>query len=248
MRQRIKKWPTRLMIIQTGTQMYLEKGFTATTNMMICKELDISPGQFTYHFPTKEHLLAVLVKELCEFQRCLVEEAAQEGKTSLLAVCLEFATMAAMCEENPQARDFFISAYTHPMTLDIIRRNDAERAKAVFGEYCPFWTDGDFAAVEDMVSGIEFATFMATDHSQPLEKRIRTGLDSMMRQFCVPKALRQTKIQKVLAMDYRALGRKILEDFTAYIHEQNENTVEAAFQSPDRSTTNPQGQDQVSLR
>lgn len=230
MRQRYKKWPTRLMIIKTGTRMYLEQGFTATTNMMICKELDISPGQFTYHFPTKEHLLAVLVKELCEFQWQLIEEAAEEGKTSLLAVCLEFATMAAMCEADPHIRDFFISAYTHPMTLDIIRQNDAQRAKVVFDEYCSGWTDEEFAAAEDIASGIEFAAFMATEHSQPLEKRISTGLDSLLRLFWVPRALRQTKLQKVLAMDYRALGREILHKFADYIHEQNENAVEEALQ------------------
>lgn len=230
MRQRIKKWPTRLMIIQTGTRMYLEQGFTATTNMMICKELDISPGQFTYYFPTKEHLLAVLVKELCDFQRQMIEEAAQEGKSSLLAVCLEFATMAAMCESSPQARDFILSAYIHPMTLDIIRQNDAERARVVFGEYCPGWTDGEFAAAEDIASGIEFAAFMATEHSQPLEKRISTGLDCLLRLFWVPRELRQTKLKKVLAMDYRALGKKILRDFNAYINEQNENAVEEAMQ------------------
>lgn len=230
MRQRIKKWPTRLMIIQTGTRMYLEQGFTATTNMMICKELDISPGQFTYYFPTKEHLLAVLVKALCDFQRQLIEDAAQEGRSSLLAVCLEFATMAAMCESDPHIRDCFLSAYNHPMTLDIIRQNDAERAKVVFGEYCPGWTDGDFSAAEDIASGIEFAAFMATEHSQPLEKRISTGLDCLMRLFWVSRELRQTKIQKVLAMDYRTLGSEVLRKFTDYINEQNENAVEEALQ------------------
>ena len=42
-------------------------------------------------------------------------------------------------------------------------KNDAERSKEVFKDYCPDWTDENFAEAEVLVSGIEYATLMTTD-------------------------------------------------------------------------------------
>ena len=65
-----------------------------------------------------------------------------------------------MCEEDEIARDFYISAYTHPLTLAIIRSNDTERAKQVFRDHCSGWEHAQFAEAEVLVSGIEYTTMM----------------------------------------------------------------------------------------
>ena len=44
--------------------------------------------------------------------------------------------------------------------------------------------------------------------------------------FGVPEETRKMKIAKVLAMDYRAIGRKIYEDFKKYVTETNEHNLE----------------------
>ena len=51
-----------------ASRQFLEKGYSATTVAAISKELAMSPGNLTFHFPTKEHLLAELVDLLCSFQ------------------------------------------------------------------------------------------------------------------------------------------------------------------------------------
>ena len=50
---------TRLEIIQVATRMFLEKGYTNTTTKAISDELEMSKGNLTFRYPTKEHLLAV---------------------------------------------------------------------------------------------------------------------------------------------------------------------------------------------
>ena len=127
---------TKLEIIQTATRMFLEKGYSATSIKAIAEQLDMSTGHLTFYFPTKDYLLAKLVDMLCSFQWAMVKRYVQEGESLLMAVCLELTAMAAICEENEVAKDFYLAAYTHPMTLEIIRKNDAQRAKLVFGEYC----------------------------------------------------------------------------------------------------------------
>ena len=53
--------PTRILIIKTATDMFFEHGFSKTTVAALSKEAEISTGNFTFHFPTKEHILDVLV-------------------------------------------------------------------------------------------------------------------------------------------------------------------------------------------
>ena len=217
---------TKYEIIRTATTLFLEKGYSATTPKLICDELDISTGNLTYYFPTKEHLLAILVDMLCSYQGKVVHNIVEEGATSLLALSLEMATMAVICEENEIAKDLFLSAYSSPMALEIIRKNDALRSMHIYCEFCPDWTEQQYIEAEILVSGIEYATLMTTDYSVPIQQRITGALDNIMKIYNVPESIRQQKIEKVLSMDYQTLGRNILEQFKQYVNETNENTFE----------------------
>ena len=223
---------TKIEIVQTATRMFLERGYTDTSLKAICDELDISTGNLTFYFPTKEHLLALLVKMLCRYQWEMMEHAADEGKTSLMALCLELTAMAASCEESEIAKDFYLSTYTHPMTLDIIRKNDTEKARQVFGkEYCSTWKDQNFREAELLVSGIEYATMMTTESSADLDVRIAGAIGAVMLIYNVPEEIRKMKINKVLATDYRGLGRQILRGFIEYTEGLDEEDLEALIMS-----------------
>lgn len=217
---------TRLEIIKTATSMFLEVGYSKTSPQMIAKELGISTGNLTYHYPTKEHLLAALVDKLCEFQWKFMMDEADDGISSLLAVCLEMMSMASACEEDEIAKDFFISAYQSPVCLEIIQKNDTIRAKEVFAEYCPDWTDEQFKEAEILVSGIEYATLNAIDKSVTLETRIAGALNAIMTIFNVPEKIRMIKIEKVQAIDYRAVGKRIFKEFKEYVEMTNEQAFE----------------------
>lgn len=225
---RRRKNTTKKEIIQVATRMFLNNGFTNTSAKSISDELGISNGNLTFHFQTKEHLLAVLVEMLCDFQRKMIERAVDEGDSSLLAFCLELPAMAAICEENEHAKDFYFAAYTHPITLDIIQRNDKEKAKQIMRPYCPDWTDEHFTEAEILVSGIEYATLSATSHSVPLAAQIVGALSSILMIYQVPAEICNAMVRQVLAMDYRALGSRIFEEFMQYIEEVNEHALEDA--------------------
>lgn len=218
---------TKYEIIQEGTRLFLEKGYSNTTPKLICDTLDISTGNLTYYFPTKEHLLAELVDMLCKFQAKTIQDMVEEdGVTSLLAVCIELTSMAAMSEESEIAKDLFLSSYSSPICLEIIRRNDAKRSKLVYKEFCPGWNEQQFVEAETLVSGIEFATLMTTGDSSPLEIRIAGALNSILMIYNVPEELRKQKIEKALSMDYRTQGRYVLDKFTEFVEQTNEHTFE----------------------
>ena len=217
---------TKLEIIQTATRMFLENGYSTTSIKAIANALDMSTGHLTFYFPTKEHLLAELVDMLCNFQWIQVRQYVDEGESLLMAICLELTAMAAICEENEVAKDFYLAAYTHPMTLEIIRKNDAQRAKLVFGEYCADWTQTQYTEAEILISGIEYATMMTTRESAPIDVRIAGALNNIMLIYQVPEEIRKKKIRRVLDMKYTAIGRQMLVEFIAYIEETTEQAFE----------------------
>lgn len=219
---------TRLEIIKLAAHLFMEEGYSKTTFARIARELDLSTGNITFYFPSKDHLLAVLVEELFDFQTWLMEYEAKEGKSSLLSYCLELTSIAAACEDNEVAKDFFTSTYTSPLILDLIRENDTKKTRRVFAEFRPDWTDEEFRATENIVSGIEYATIMTCEADTPLDKQIEKALDSIMMLYGVPEELRRQKIGKVLAMDYRSIGKSILDSFKEYIDKVNEDNLKTA--------------------
>ena len=223
---------TKLEIIRVASRLFLEKGYSATTIKAISSELEMSTGNLTFYFPTKEHLLAELTELLCAFQWQLMAQEADEGISSLMALCLELTAMAAMCEENAVARDFYSSAYTSPMTLEIVRKNDARRAKRVFGEALPDWTDATFREAAALVSGIEYATLMTTASSPELELRIAGALEVILQMFRVPEETRRMKIRRVLDMDYRKSGRRVFKEFVEFVEQNNEQAMEELLSRP----------------
>ena len=226
MAQEHKTSRIKLEIIQAATELFLENGFHKTTSKMVCEKAGVGTGNLTFYFPTKEHILAVLVNMMCDFQWQIMEENTDEGKSSLLSYCLELTAMAAISEASPQMSELYSAAYSHPLTLDIIRTNDVKKIKQVFGEYCKDWTEEKYLEAETIVSGIEFATLMRTEHSAPLSIRIEGALNSIMLLFGIPAGTRQMKIAKVLAMDYRAIGKNICEGFKEYAIETSEHALE----------------------
>lgn len=146
--------------------------------------------------------------------------------STLLAVCLELMTMAAAAEEDEIAKDFLVSAYQSRRCLEMIQKNDIERAKEVFSEFCSDWSDEQFKQAESLISGIEYATLNTTRYSAKLETRITSALEAILTIYNVPEEIRKIKIKKVQSMNYRAIGKRIFKEFKEYIEQENEQAFD----------------------
>jgi len=191
----------------------------------MAKALNMSTGNMTFHFPTKEHMLAELVEILCKYQWKLIEEEVKEGYSSIMAICLELLTIASACEQDEVAKDFFLSTYRSELCMELIRRNDKVRAKEVFKEYCPEWPEEYFSEAETLVSGIEYAIFFTTSDSAPLDIRVAGALRTILSIYNVPKEIRDEKIRKVLSMNYQKLGLDTLKKFREYVDHTTEQAL-----------------------
>lgn len=73
---------TRRRILNHAREAFNERGVAAVPIREIARELDLSPGNVSYHFPTKEALIAALVEE---------EHAANNALVAAATEPLEFA-------------------------------------------------------------------------------------------------------------------------------------------------------------
>ena len=212
---------TKYEILQCATKLFIEKGYTETYVTSIANELGISTGNLTFHFPTKEHILAELMKELLTLPK-REEESAVAGEHALLTgYLLELVMFASVCQDNPNIKDLIVSAYTHSMSLKIIRETDTERTMQIFGKYCPDWDETDFIQTENVVSGMEYAMFM-TENTDRLafEQRVSGSLDAIMKVYEIPKNIRGDIITGIMELDYCGMGNRVLDEFCNYIAEK----------------------------
>ena len=217
---------TKLEIIKVATNLFLEVGYSKTSPQMIAKELEISTGNLTYHYPTKEHLLAVLVEMLCEFQMKLIDYETNQELDSIMSLCIELMTVASACEHNEVAQDFFISTFQSQMCLKHLRQSHVERAKRIFSEQCKDWTDEQFIAAEILVQGIDYATIMAVDTTVSLDMRISGALKQILSIYNIPEDSIKENIEKVLKLDCRKTSKRVLREFVSYV----ETTIDDAFE------------------
>lgn len=214
---RPKMQSTKYEILQCATRLFLEKGYTDTYVTTIAKELQISTGNLTFHYPTKEHILAELVRILFAFQW----EKEETGQNLLAAYLYELALIAFVCEENPNIKDLLLAVYTSPMSLAIIREYDTKRAKNTFGKYGTSWSDTDYVLAENVASGIEYAMLMTENtESVTFEQRVKSSLNAIMKLYDVPEADRKRLLAEVLATDYRSKGNIIFEEFGGFVEDK----------------------------
>ena len=86
--------------------------------------------------------------------------------------------------------------------------------------------------MENLYSGIEYGMFSSVENAgETLDMRVALGIESILRLYNVPEKIRKQKIEKIIAMDYRSMAKKILLDFKDYITAVNWQAVENARQS-----------------
>ena len=217
---------TKFEIVQVASEFFFEVGYSKTSPNMIAKELGISTGNISYYFPTKEHLLKVLVETLCDYQMKMIEAVNDIGMGSVASICMETMTVAVACDESEIARDFFISAFESLLCRDYLRENHVERAKKIFAKECGDWTDEQFHQAELLVMGLQYAAIVPTSADIPVRTRVAGALKQVLSIYNVDEETRKKEIDKVLTKDCRGISKQVLEGFIRFVEKTNHNTLE----------------------
>lgn len=216
---------TKLQIVRAATRLFLEKGYSATTFKMLAAALGMSPGNITFHFPTKEHLLAELNGLLCRFQWQRMDQRAAEGVSTTKSLAMEIAAVVAACEDDLAVRDLYLAAYRSPICMAIIRRNNVAQVKESFGKGLPLWTQEQFDAAEMLSSGVLYGALMTDSSVIPLATRVVATLDAVLAIYGLPAATRREEVAHAMMLDFHRLGQEIIADFRTFAEEDSAQTL-----------------------
>lgn len=220
---------TKLEILKVAMKMFLEKGFTNTSVKAISNELNISTGNLTFYFPTKEHILLELTKEITQFHTKCIDKVAKKND-DLYSYCWEVTAQIILCEENEQARNIYLAIYSHPLTLQYVKDWTAEKNRQILGNRLKDWTYERFRRVENVTCCIERSalTEPCTDIYN-IEDKIRLILTCLLKIYDISYEEREKVIGEILATDYRKTGRELLKQLTQYVEKQTEQALEEAI-------------------
>lgn len=218
---------TQIEIIQVASELFFKVGYTQTSPKMIAEELNISTGNITYYFQTKEHLLLEVVKRLCDFQSKLLGIESDMGIGTIESISLELMTVASACESNEIARDFFISTYQSEICRDYLRDNHVERAKKIFKNECSNWKHEQFVEAEVLIMGIIYGIIASRNDGLPLKVKIKGALKLMLSLYNIEEETKEKEINRVLSMDCREIGKKVLSEFVKFVDKYNEEALDS---------------------
>lgn len=217
---------TKYEIIKVASDFFWDVGYSNTSPKMIAQKLGLSTGNITYYFPTKEHLLSVIVEMLCDFQWKMLEDEIKQGFGSAASICLETMTVAVACDESEVARDFFIATFQSELCRNYLRDNHVERAKRIFASECSGWTEEQLHEAELLIMGLQYAAIIPTDADIPLKTRISGALNQILSIYNVNKETRQNEIEKILSLNCRDISKRVLQGFESFVERINEQTLE----------------------
>lgn len=205
---------TEIQIVRAATKLFLERGFSKTTQRMIAEESGIGLGTLTYHFRAKEDLLHLLIEELMDFHSEVIEEAIGHTNSKLFSYAMEIAVQIALCENDKKAWDLYYSAYSHPVLFAYIKDWAAKKTCSLLGDRLPHMRESDFRNLENITSGIELAAFTSPcDRYYTLEDKIALTLDSMMKIYDIPAEERKATVAQIQQFDCATISREVFERF-----------------------------------
>ncbi len=207
---------TEIQIVRAATKLFLEKGFSQTTQRMIAEDAGIGLGTLTYHFRAKEDLLRLLMEEMMDFHSDIIEEIAEKTEDKLFAYAMEIATQITLCENNKKAWDLYYSAYAHPAIFTYIKDWAAKKSYSLLGDRLPRLRESDFRNLENITSGIELAAFVSPcDRYYTIEEKVTLTLDSMMKIYDISADERASTIAKIKNFDYQKVSSELFDKFVS---------------------------------
>lgn len=201
-------------IIASAIKLFLQNGYSNTTLKMISADCQLRQGTIAYHYHAKEDMLKHLIEELMDYHSDVIEDVHEKTKDELFAYAMEIAVQIALCENDKKAWDIYYSAYSHPMTFEMIKNWSAKKNYILLKGRLPDWSESDFRHIENIASGIELAALMSPcDRYYTLQDKIALTLDAMLKIYEVPKSERDATLEKIKSFDYEKTSAEMFEKF-----------------------------------
>lgn len=214
---------TRYDILVTACQLFLEKGYTATSLREIAKKADVNIGSLIYLFENKENILCELVNFVLEGQFKAATNILKDiTDDKLLFWAFETTLQLYIAENNEHIREVYISSYSLPKTSSIIYQTISTKMEKYLKSLHPTFEAKDFYELEIATGGI-IRGFMSVpcDMYFTMERKVKRYLETSFAVYGVPKSRVHEAIQFVSQFDFETLAQQVIDSMLASLEETN---------------------------
>lgn len=208
-------------ILVTACQLFLEKGYTATSLREIAKKSGVNIGSLIYLFENKQNILCELVNFVLEEQFKSTTDILQ-GITDdkILFWATETTLQLYMAEKNEYIRELYVSAYSLPKSSSIIYQSVAAKMESYLKTLHPTYEAKDFYELEIATSGI-IRGFMSVpcDMYFTMERKVKRFLESAFAVYDISKEKTHEAIHFVSQFDFEKLSQQVIDTMLASLEQ-----------------------------
>ena len=201
------------LLLQAAMNLFLQKGYTATTLREIAKAADVNIGSLMYTYESKENILGEMVENVLNNQLELTSRRLR-GVTEdkILYWATERTLQLYIAESSEVMRELYLSAYSMHKPAAVIFQWMAEKLQVVFKDYFPGYEAKDFYELE-IASGGVIRSFMSVpcDLYFDIKRKIRRYLESTLRLYKVPEEEAAEVIRFVSDIDFSDAPEQLVE-------------------------------------
>ena len=204
-------------VMASAAQLFLAKGYSATTVKEIAKAAGITTSTLMYVCHSKEGILAYLLENVLEEQFAMAARMLK-GITDdkILFYAAETTLQLNIVESSESLRDIYNAAYSMPMTTEIIQRVITGKLENVFQEHLPDLETKDFFELEVASGGI-MRGFMTIpcDMYFTMQRKVARFLETTFLVYRVPDAKIRQAIEFVKQLDYETATQDAIDHIMA---------------------------------
>lgn len=209
----------RKRVLFVSAEMFLAKGYTATTLKEIAKVADINIGSLMNLFKSKADILAELVQYVLEGQFAAAKELVKDkSDDTILFYAVETTLQLHMAESSEHIRDIYNAAYSLPKTTENIQNTITYKLEEIFKPSLPHLETKDFFELEIASGGI-MRGFMTIpcDMYFTMERKVKRFLETTFKLYDVPQEKIQETIDFVSGFDFEMIAKQTIESMLAFL-------------------------------
>ena len=214
---------TKLHVLYTATQMFLEIGYTAATMRGIAERSGIKYGSMRTYYATKEDILCDLVNFVIQGQFSFAEKL-MEGKTDdkIMLYAAETTLQLHMAESSEQIRELYLACYSLPNSSDRIFHKITGKLESTFKDHLPHWETKDFFERELASAGI-MRSFLSVpcDMYFTMERKVARFLETTFKIYDVPEEKIKEAVAFVAGFDFETIARDTIKRMLAFLETES---------------------------
>lgn len=212
----------RTKLLTASAELFLTKGFSATTMKEINDKSGVSRNDLIRIFGSKDAILAVLVKYVLEEQFKKTEELVKDKtKDKILFYAAETTLQLHIVESSEHIRELYSAAYSLPMTTGIIQQTITGKLEEVFKEHLPHLETKDFYELEIASGGI-MRGFMTIpcDMYFTMDRKIKRFLETNFKLYDVPQKKLKEAVEFVSQFDFGQIADSLIKSMIEKVAEE----------------------------